>query len=306
MIMKSKIVMKIRHRIEYIVLYVIMVSIQHATLKSAIRAAERLGDFVFFVLRTRRKVVYDNLTLAFPEKSEEEKLKIARRAYRNFAKMIFEYCRFPVLTREDVLSVVTIEGEGEIKKALDGGKGAVMVAGHFGNWELMGAALALKGYPVCFLVGEQHNRLVDNRMNEFREMMGIKIIHRGVAVRGVLKALRDNMFVALLSDQDAGKDGVFVDFFGRQSSTHQGAAVFALKTGAPIITGVPIRYNGYKHRVVMGVIRTDQYSGVTDENVKELTQAYTSFLEQQIRNHPDHWFWMHKRWKSHPLQEDEN
>jgi len=306
MIMKSKRVMKIRHRIEYIVLYVIMVLLQHTTLKSAIRAAERLGDFVFFVLKTRRKVVYDNLTLAFPEKSEEEKFKIARRAYRNFAMMIFEYCRFPVLTREDVLSLVSIEGGEKIEEALEHGRGAVMVAGHFGNWELMGAALSLKGYPICFLVGEQHNKLVDNRMNEFREMMGIKIIHRGVAVRGVLKALRENMFVALLSDQDAGKDGVFVNFFGKLSSTHQGAAVFALKTKSPIITGVPIRYDGYKHHVVCGIIKTDQYNGVTDENVKKLTQAYTSFLEEQIRKYPDHWFWMHKRWKSHPVMENES
>jgi len=306
MIMKSKTVMKIRHGIEYFVAYLVMVSLQHTKLETAIKAAERLGDFVFFVLKTRRKVVFDNLSIAFPDMSYEEKYRIARRSYRNFAKMIFEYCRFPVLTKEDVLSVVSVEGEKEIDKALKAGKGGVMVAGHFGNWELMGAALALKGYPVCFLVGEQHNKYVDNKMNEFRELMGIKIIHRGVAVRGVLKALRQNQFVALLSDQDAGKDGIFVDFFGRQSSTHQGAAVFALKTGAPIITGVPVRVGKFRHHVICGVIKTDQYSGVTDENVKALTQAYTTFLEEQIKKYPDHWFWMHRRWKSRPEPKQDN
>jgi len=298
--MRSKPVMKIRHGIEYGVMYIVMKAVQHTALPTIMCVADRLGDFVFFVLKTRRHVVLRNLSVAFPHMEYTEKLRIARRAYRNFAAMVLEYCRFPVLTKDDVLSMVSIEGEESVKAALAAGKGGVMVAGHYGNWELMGAALALKGYPVCFLVGEQHNRLVDDKMNAFRELMGISIIHRGVAVRGVLKALRQNMFVALLSDQDAGKDGVFVDFFGRPSSTHQGAAVFALKTGSPIITGVPVRHGRFKHRVHVGVIATDQYKGVTDENVKALTQAYTAFLEDQIRKHPDHWFWMHKRWKSCP------
>ena len=180
------------------------------------------------------------------------------------------------------------------------GRGAILVGGHFGNWELMGAALAQMGYPIVFLVGEQHNILVDRMMNRHREFMGIQIIHMGAAVRGVIKSLRANCIVALLSDQDAGRDGVFVDFFGKKSSTHQGPAVFALKTGVPIVFASAIRRPCGRHHIVLEKLCFDHLKNITDENIKEVTQAYTSLLERKIREYPDHWFWMHRRWKSSP------
>jgi KDO2-lipid IV(A) lauroyltransferase len=267
---------RVRHRIEY------------GILVSAV-----------FVLN-RRKVALDNLRSAFPEKTEAERAVICGRAYRNFAKMVFEYSRFPVLKKEDVLSLCSVEHRERIDDLLSEGRGAVLVAGHFGNWELMGAALAMMGYPVSFLVGEQHNRLVDDMMNRNRERMGIGIIHMGVAVRGVIRALRSNGFVALLSDQDAGREGVFVDFFGRPSSTHQGPAVFALKMGSPILFGSAVRLDGGRMRMEMDVLHFDDLKEVTPENIRTVTQAYTRLLEKAVREHPDHWFWMHRRWKTEP------
>lgn len=214
--------------------------------------------------------------------------------------MTLEYMRFPAFNKEKILSLCSLEGTQNFDWALKNGKGGVVVAGHFGNWELMGAAIALKGYPVSFLVGEQHNKMVDDRMNNHRSLMGIQIIHMGVAVRGVIKALRSNEFVALLSDQDAGKEGVFIDFFGIPSSTHQGPAIFALKTGAPILFGTAIRLPKGRHRMVCEVLTFDHLKGLTLENIREVTQAYSSLLEKWIRRYPDHWFWMHKRWKSKP------
>jgi len=154
-------------------------------------------------------------------------------------------------------------------------------------------------------VGQQHNRLVDNRMNEFRLQAGINIIHMGVALRGVIKALRSNEIVALLADQDAGPEGVFVNFFGRPSSTHQGPAVFILRTGSPLIFASTVRQPDDTQRVSLKLLTFDHLDGVTLENIKEVTQAYTLLLEEEIRNHPDHWFWMHRRWKSVPGTEKE-
>lgn len=290
----------LRHYVEYLFVRGMVIVIWMASLKATLIFADILGWFAFSVLRVRRKVAEDNVRRAFPEKSREEILAIARRSYQNFAKMVFEYIRFPLLKREDVLSLCTIEGEEHLTQALKRGKGGMMVAGHFGNWELMGAYLSQKGYPISFLVGEQHNSRVDDMMNDHRRCMGIGIIHMGVAVRGVIKALRDNRFVALLSDQDARDMGVFVDFFGRKASTHQGPAVFALKTGAPILFGSIIRLPGGRHRIVAEALHFDHLEGVTPENIQEVTQAHTALLERAIRAHPDHWFWMHKRWKTRP------
>ncbi len=289
---------KIRHRVEYSFLLVMMIFIWMVSLKTVLMIGDFLGWFVFTVLRVRRRVVLDNLAHAFPEKPVGELLAIARRSYQNFAKMVFEYIRFPLLRREEVLSLCKIEGKEFIDWALERGKGGVLVAGHFGNWEFMGAVLAQMGYPISFLVGEQHNKFVDDMMNEHRRLMGIRIIYMGMAVRGVIRTLREGGFVALLSDQDAGSEGVFVDFFGRRSSTHPGPAVFALKTGAPILFGSAIRMDRGRHRIICERLCFDHLEGITPENIREVTQAYTTLLEQAIWAHPDHWFWMHRRWKA--------
>jgi Kdo2-lipid IVA lauroyltransferase/acyltransferase len=293
---------RLRHRTEYVFLRALMWIVQRVSLKTAHRIAGGLGRGAFSIIRIRRSVTLDNLRMAFPEKDGKELKGIALRTYRNFAKMMLEYIRFPVMDRETVLSLCTIEGQENIDWVTQNGKGAVMVAGHFGNWELMGAFLAQKGYPMSFLVGRQKNRLVDDLMNQYREGMGVKLIHMGVAVRGVIKALRSNEWVAMLSDQDAHEEGVFVDFMGRKASTHQGPAVFALRTGAPIIFGSAIRLPDGTHRMVAELLRFDELTEVTPENIRIVTQAYTNLLEKMVRQYPDHWFWMHRRWKTPPPQ----
>jgi KDO2-lipid IV(A) lauroyltransferase len=298
--MNSKLLKTIRHRVEYHVLMGFVLFVWLIPLETVHIISDWLGRFVWSILRVRRKVVLGNLRMAFPEKSQQELKQIALRAYQNFAKMVFEYSRFPLLDRETVLSDWEVDGIEHIEWALKRGKGAVLVAGHFGNWEYMGAYLAQLGYPVSFLVGKQHNKLVDNMMNRNREMMGIRIIHMGIAVRGVIKALRNNGFVALLSDQDARRQGIFVQFFGKPASTHQGPAIFALKTGAPVIFGSAVRLPRGKHKVLVERLCFDHLNGITPENIREATQAYTTLLENKIREYPDHWFWMHRRWKTKP------
>jgi KDO2-lipid IV(A) lauroyltransferase len=128
--------------------------------------------------------------------------------------------------------------------------------------------------------------------------MGIGIIKMGVATRGVIKALRNNRFVAMLSDQDAGTDGAVVDFFGYPASTPKGPAAFALKTGAPVIMAFIIRKNNGKQRVILEEPIYIQESSNKEEDIRKLTQAYTSLLEDYVRKYPDHWFWPHRRWKS--------
>lgn len=301
---KNKKIKAFRHRVEYLFMLGIMKLAQSVSLKTTHRIANGMGWFTFNILRVRRDVVRENLAHAFPDKSESERVDIALRTYKNFSKMVLEYIRFPVLDKETILSLVEVDGIDAFDWIKENGKGGVLVAGHFGNWELMGAAIAQMGYEIAFLVGEQHNKAVDAKMNEYRELMGIRIIHMGVAVRGVIKTLRRGGMVALLSDQDARREGIFVDFFGRPASTPQGPAVFALKTKAPILFGSAIRLPNGRHRVEAKILKFDHLDGVTPENIREVTQAYTSCLEDAVRRYPDHWFWMHKRWKTKPKKEN--
>jgi KDO2-lipid IV(A) lauroyltransferase len=282
---------------EYWITYLIGTLARMLPYRMALAMGSLLGRLAFDFLRIRRRITMINLKNSLGDNSVDAE-KIGRRAYQNFAKSMVEYSLFPSLDKKRALGMAVIEGAHNFDETLSRGRGAIVVAGHFGSWELMGAVVSQKGYPVDFLVGEQHNLLVDDMMNRYRRSMGIGIIKMGAATKGIIKALKNNRFVAMLSDQDAGSDGTIVDFFGRPASTPKGPAAFALKMNVPIIPAFIIRNNGRKQRIV---IEKPIYGAKTpdkEEDIRKLTQAYTSLLESYIRRYPDHWFWPHRRWKS--------
>jgi Kdo2-lipid IVA lauroyltransferase/acyltransferase len=198
--------------------------------------------------------------------------------------------------------MVTFKGIEHLDAARKEGKGAILVSSHFGNWELYAASIAAAGYPFVVVVYEQHNSLVEEQLNRIRRMKGVEIIYKGDAARGVLRALAQNKFVAMLADQDAGQDGVFVNFMGRPASVTKGPAVFAIKTGAPLLTGVIVREGPSRHTGYIGPLTHADASNRKDQEIKRLSGQFTAVLEGYVRAHPDHWYWVHKRWKTRPRE----
>lgn len=288
----------IRHRLEYCLTVGVGFLARLFSYRFALFLGEILGDITFEVVRFRRRVALINLRHCFKDKSVVELRKIGKSSYRNLGKSLVEYALFPRLVRRDLSDFVEFDHPEYFEHALKGGKGAVLLTGHFGSWELMGAAVSRMGYPVDLLVGEQHNPLVDRLMNKYRRMMGVGIIKAGNSARTVIRALRQNRFVAMLSDQDAGKDGVLVDYFGHPTSTPKGPAAFALQTRAPIITGFITRHGPKRQSVFLKRIDPSQKTTDKEKDIKKITQEYTSLLEDYVRKHPDHWYWIHRRWKS--------
>jgi KDO2-lipid IV(A) lauroyltransferase len=288
---------RIKHRIEYWITYLTGAFARMIPYRLALALGSFLGWLAFDVLRIRRRVTLINLQNSLGAK-RDGLAAIGRRAYRNFGRSMVEYTLFPSLDKSKIDQMVEFEGAENFDEALKRGKGAVVVAGHFGSWELMGAATSQRGYPVDFLVGEQHNILVDNLMNEYRKSVGIGIIKMGAAAKGVIKALRGNRFVAMLSDQDAGNDGTVVEFFGRPASTPKGPAAFALKMDAPVVMAFIIRETGRKQKIVIEKAIFGDRTHDKEADIRNLTQAYTRVLEEYVRKYPDHWFWPHRRWKS--------
>ena len=289
---------RIRHRLEYWLTLSLGFTARLLPYRFALFLGEILGDITFEVIRFRRRVALKNLKRCFKDKSITELKRIAKRSYRNLGKSLMEYVLFPRLTRKELSEMVEIRGAECFDQAIEGGKGAVLLTGHFGSWELMGAAMVLQGYPIDFLVGEQHNLLIDGLMNKYRKMMGVGIIKMGTSAKGVIKALRQNRFVALLSDQDAGRDGVLVDFFNHPASTPKGPAAFSLRTEAPIIMAFIIRDSRKRQKIYLTKLDPVQNTGDKEECIRKITQSYTSVLESHVRKHPDHWYWIHRRWKS--------
>jgi Kdo2-lipid IVA lauroyltransferase/acyltransferase len=291
---------KLQHLIEYSFLITFASVIRVFPLSFARFCARRFADIIFYLIPVRKAVVLKNLSDSFGSSKTREELNcIAHNTYRQFAQTMIEIIYFPKFNKERLSKLAYFENMEIVETALKGGKGTVLVGSHFCNWELMAAAI-VQHFPLTLVVGEQKNTLVDDLLNSFRLKMGVKIVPLKVSLRGVTKALKANESVAIVSDQDAHEDGVFVDFFGRPASTPKGAAVFALRFGCPLIMGHIFR-NRAGFKIKFDLVPAPESKLDETEQIRVYTQSYTKLLEDYVRKYPDHWFWMHKRWKTKPL-----
>jgi KDO2-lipid IV(A) lauroyltransferase len=245
-------------------------------------------------------VALENIARAMPELGVAEQRATIRRLYANLGQNLVDLLRYPSSSCSDILAQVEFHGEHHLQEALQRGRGAIYIGFHFGNWELFTAAIAALGYPVSAIVYPQHNRRLDERLNGLRRSQGIEVIYKREAAREVLRALRRNRLVGILIDQDAGRDGVFVDFMGRPASAARGPATFAVKTGAALVPGAAVRRGPRRHTGYIEAPVWPDPSRPRDEEIKRLTQEVTARLEKYVRVYPDHWLWTHRRWKTRP------
>ncbi len=229
--------------------------------------------------------------------------EISRQSFRNIGMTFLEFARFPHMTSREAVDLVEFSNLKAYEEVAAHGKGAILVTGHFGNWELLGAAVAGRGYPISFIVGRQGNALVDRRINGYRKAMGVDIIYRGAALREIPRALERGEFVALLADQDAGPGGVFVDFLGTPASTPKGAAHFACRFQVPILFGATVRDAEGRHRALLSEPIWPVKGADEEEEIMRLTSEYTDRLARAIYQSPEQYFWPHRRWKTRPPME---
>jgi KDO2-lipid IV(A) lauroyltransferase len=263
--------------------------------------AALLGWFAGSVLRVRRRTVETNLAAAFPDRSSAWRRKVARAAYRHFAGEAVALLRFERMSRSEVADRLEIDGIQLLHEAVASGKGAILLAGHFGNWEVAGMGIAAKGIPIDAVARRQRNPWFDAHMSHLRERLGMGVVYRDEATREIPKRLRQSRTVALIADQNAPRGGIFVDFFGRPAATARGPGVLGLRTGTTILFVDPRRLAGRPARYRMGVhsLPTDVGSSL-DERVHHLTRAFLKALEMKIREAPEQYFWFHDRWKTRP------
>lgn len=294
--------MKFEHLIEYISVKIFVFFILNLPLKLTYFFSEILSDIVFFIFRIRRKTVLENLKIAFgKEKSYTEILKIARNTYSNILKTFIETLYYDIKYKPEQLKdkFFLYYGKEYLEKSYKQNKGTIIVSGHFGNWELLGTSIIALGYPTTFIVAEFKNKLVNKVINNYRKQKGVKIIYRETTpLKNIIKMLKNNEFVCFASDQDAGSGGIFVDFFGRLSSTPQGAAAFCLKTGANIIVAMGIPSEDRKFLKAVFIPVEIQKTSNKEKDIYLYTQKFTKIIEEYIRKYPQHYFWLHKRWKT--------
>lgn len=257
-----------------------------------------LGRLLRGVDRKHARIAARNLERASGVCRPEEIPGFVDRVYRNLALSFIEMLMLPrILGFRGISRLVRLERFEILDRLRAEGRGVITVIGHQGNWELIGLGVTLAGYPLHSLARPVENPWIERYLNRFRTRTGQRIIPKYHALGEMVRVLQRNEVLVVQVDQDARHFGVFVDFFGRPASTHRSPAVLSLKYGAPIVP-VDIYREGKLHYCVLGdPLRPEEFRGTADP-VRALTQAYTSRLEENIRRHPDQWFWVHDRWKS--------
>ncbi|HUU26951.1 MAG TPA: lysophospholipid acyltransferase family protein [archaeon] len=262
------------------------------------RASGRaLGSFVWRVVPLRRKHVLESLSRAFPQKSPSELERIGLFCYRNLGHCFVEFVRLNKLTGPWMERNITIEGREILDRLLGQGLGVIFVCFHYGDWELEGAYLGHLGYPLDVIARSQTNPFFDRYVSRMREACGMRLLPVTRSTRHVARSLRDGRIVAFLADQDAHQAGVFVDFLGRPASTPRGPAMYAYKTGAPVVLSFMTPAEGGKWNLVFEHAPRPETED-REEFIGEMTSFFTSRLDYYVRQAPEHWFWPHRRWKT--------
>lgn len=274
--------------------------------KSAMLFGSTLGKILYRTLKKRRKIALKNLQIAFGDCIDtNERERICIDSFVNFGKTFIEFLRFKKLNSKNIWNEVTVYGSKNIKEALTYSKGAIVFLPHFGNWELLslvyGALIPNQAKAIAFPL--KFDRL-NTYLWQIREHLSLKIIPRQNAIRATLRALKNNEAVGFFADQNAGDQGVFIEFFGKPASSTRAPVTLALKTGAPILFSLDIRQPDDKHHVYISPPIHLKSSEDVEKDIESYTAQLMKELESYIRKHPEQWLWMHNRWKTQPDQSE--
>ena len=250
-----------------------------------------------------RRVAMANLRAAYGHEKDNAWLRrTTRRCFQHLGMMAVECVKMArVLDPEWRAQHLVCEGLEHLRAAHEQGRGVIVATGHVGNWELSGTTTSVEVHPLDSIARPLDNPLLDEYLGRVRSLAGQRIIPKEGAVRRMVEVLRGNGILAVLMDQNAGRDGEFVEFFGRPASTVPVVAMLALKFGCPVVIGYSQRLgNGYRHRLVFTPPVEVARSGDRAADAAALTAELTRRIEAAIRDAPDQWLWLHRRWKSRP------
>jgi len=287
------------HAFETLLVRALAGGVRNMTWERSLGFGARLGGLAH-ALGVRRSVAEANLAPAFPARSAEERAAILREHYRELGRVVAEYARLAELAQAPRGRVFAEVRGFEHFEPLRG-RGAIMLTGHFGNFELGGAWIGQQ-HPVDVVVRPLSNPGVEALLARERVGAGLGVIPADRGIRRVYESLRAGRWVAMVGDQDARRQGVFVPFLGRPASTALGPARISLATGAPIVMGFVRREPDGRLVLDIEPPLTIEHPEAPDAALR-LTALHSARLEARVRAAPAMWFWLHRRWKTQPLAE---
>ena len=286
------------HYAEYYGLRGAVSALRRLSLRRAGDIGEWIGRLGYRPLGVRREVVERQVRAAFPGLSAEDAMHIAEASYEHLGRTTIETAIVPEYSQREVLDLFErVDGWDVVERAQASGKGALLVSGHIGNWELGGSYIAARGIALGVVTRRMQNPLFDTYLTTTRRRLGMDVIPDAEAVRKVPRLVRSGGMVAFLFDQGAaGLASTWVPFFGRLAKTPKGPAVFALRLDVPVIFGCAIRLASGKFLMNFEEVHVTR-TGERDRDVDAIVNAYTGTLERWVRKYPGQYFWHHRRWK---------
>lgn len=265
-----------------------------------------IGILWFDVFRIRRAVAIDNIKQAYPELGTREAVQMARGSLLNMGRSIVEFGLFPFLTARELPKLVEIKGLENFERAIAKGKGVLFLGVHLGNGDLGIAALSRMGYPISLISKNFKLKWLNDLWFGMRERHGTRFISPENSSFQILRALKSRRNIFFVLDQFMGPPiGCRTTFFNRETGTAMGLAIIAHRSGAPVVPAYTYRRSDGRHQIVLlpevawqdASLEGQKADSDDVEIITSMTQIYTDTIEAIVRQHPEQWMWIHRRWK---------
>jgi Kdo2-lipid IVA lauroyltransferase/acyltransferase len=283
----------------YLAVRILLCIAQAIRIETAKSLTDGVAWFFCDVLRLRDAVVDDNLRHAFPEWSETRRQRVKRQMWRHLFLLVLEVAHAGRKIHEtNWRRYVRLKNADRVVRLLLGDRPTIIITAHFGNFEIGGYVLALLGFPTYTVARTLDNPYLDDFLNGFRGRTGQYIIAKKGEYDQILDVLRRGGAMALLADQYAGPKGCWVEFFHRPASAHKAIALLALANDAPVVVTSTRRLDRpLRVEMAAGEVADPRQARDDLGTVRDLTQWYTDRLEEYIRQAPEQYWWLHRRWK---------
>lgn len=285
-----------KEEITYVLLHSISRFIGWLPRRTGLALGSALGKLVWYIIPLRKATSLKNLAIVFPGNGPEENRKLLKNTYKHFGKVLIDMMRIPRVTVKSLPEIIKFQ-DGGLELLREAGRG-IILSGHLGNWEMILPALGLNNLPFTGVALVQKNRGSSEFFRWLREFTGTKILFkRRDSTQQMLEVLKDG-FLGLASDQYAGKNGIKIDFFGRETSSPAGAAAFHLKTGAQVFFMVCILQSDATYEIAVKKMIFANLPNDRSQAVVEINRAYHRELEAAILRNPEQYFWFHRKWRN--------
>ncbi len=286
-----------RHLVEYLFVLVFYVFLRLIPGSWRLKLAGVAGRIAYLATPRRVRIAHDNIRAALPQLAEPEITHIIKQVYRNLAAVAIDESQLDRVVNSVVVSDEASARLNQMQQLSRQGRPLIFISGHYGSWEVMGQFVATRFANVNFLAKEQSNPFVDRLVNKRRQIFGAHVILSHEAPRVAPKILKSGGTLAMVVDQDAGSDGVMLDFLGRPASHFRGWALFSYHYNAPVMVILPKREeNGFT--LLTSEIIEPNPAADKDAEIKRLLTLFSDRLAAAIKAHPEQWLWTHRRWKS--------